>query len=64
MCAAPLAPPPDNTRPTFGRTLTLVESWEYAEIESASKHATLIIQISFFIMLYIGIGAAKLQKIF
>ena len=30
MCAAPLAPPPESTRPILGRAFTAVVSLEYA----------------------------------
>jgi hypothetical protein len=50
MCAAPFAPPPDNTSPTFGLSLMAAQSWANAPLEINDKSATHMILKNLFIM--------------
>jgi hypothetical protein len=51
ICAAPLAPPPDKTTPTFGLGAIFVESLEYAVSGIINNSATHINLVNFIIFI-------------
>ena len=66
MCAAPLAPPPDNTSPTLGRAFTDVVSCEYAvavnDRSSIAQSILNVLLISIFFILQKLSGSTKIEE--